>query len=526
MTDTPQFRRRVTNEIKEGLRALGYYDPHIQFSLKKGTVYSRFIAKINPGKPVRVERVTITINGEGLNDPAFIQLLRDKTPAVGDILNHGTYDTFKKKLQNVALTKGYFDAEMQQSQLAVADKRYEAFWLIDFDTGDRYRLGHVTFAETSIKKEYLERIIPFEEGEYYTSDAISLFSSRLSSSNWFNSITVMPDIHKAGKNKRIPLYVTAAPKKKNIFDVGLGYSTDVGVRGKLGWTRPWINSRGHSITSNFSLSRVEQAITGSYKIPLSKSPLEQYYSLQGGYKHEDYKDTYSNAVTLGVIRNWDSFTGWQRAIGLNVTYNKFTQANDRYNTFVIYPSFNLSRVRQRGGLLPMWGDSKRYSLELASHDVGSDISFWRFTAQQVWIRSLYDIHRFLFRANFGYIETGNFDRMPPSFRYFAGGDRSIRGYSYQSLSPKDQNGKLLGASRLITGSLEYQYRVAQSWWGAIFVDSGEAINNFKHHHFHTGAGVGVRWVSPIGPIKLDVAKPINDKDKHSLHFYIGIGAEL
>lgn len=526
MADTPQFRRQISGEIQKGLRALGYYSPTIRFSIEKGYLYTVFIAKVNLGKAVLIERVSINIKGQGLKDPSFIPLLRNDVPKVGDPLNHGVYDTFKKKLQNLAQSQGYFDSEIQRSQLAVADKLQQAFWYIDFETGERYRLGEVIFHETSIRKDYLRRIIPFKEGDYYTSDAISLFSSRLSSSNWFNGITVMPNINKKDKSKLVSLYVTATPRKKNLFDIGLGYSTDVGTRGKLGWARPWINRRGHSIQSNLSLSKIEQFFTSSYRIPLAKSPLEQYYTLQGGYKHENNNDTYSDAYTFGLMRNWDSFSNWQRALGLNASYNKFIQANSGYNTFLVYPSFNLYRVRQRGGMLPMWGDSQRYSLEVSSHNIGSDITFLRFAVQQVWIRSLYDEHRFIAKGSFGFIETGEFERVPPAFRYFAGGDRSIRGYNYKSISPRDSSGKLLGASRLLTGSLEYQYRLTKTWWSAIFMDSGEAVNSFKDKDFHTGAGIGIRWISPIGPIKLDIARPIGDNEKKSVHFYIGIGAEL
>lgn len=130
------------------------------------------------------------------------------------------------------------------------------------------------------------------------------------------------------------------------------------------------------------------------------------------------------------------------------------------------------------------------------------------------------------RANLGWIETGSFSRVPPSLRFFAGGDRSIRGYKYKSISPRDSDGKLTGASKLATGSLEYQYNVTGKWWGAVFIDSGEAVNDLARTNLKTGAGIGVRWASPVGPVKLDIARPIGDNDKRGLQFYIGLGPEL
>lgn len=79
--------------------------------------------------------------------------------------------------------------------------------------------------------------------------------------------------------------------------------------------------------------------------------------------------------------------------------------------------------------------------------------------------TLYDRHRFVVRGNLGWIEADDFSKVPPDLRFFAGGDRSIRGYKYKSISPKDDDGKLIGASKLATGSLEYQYNVTGKWWG-------------------------------------------------------------
>ncbi len=115
--------------------------------------------------------------------------------------------------------------------------------------------------------------------------------------------------------------------------------------------------------------------------------------------------------------------------------------------------------------MPTWGDSQRYSVDYSNTAWGSDVDFSVLQAQNVWIRTLYDRHRFVMRANLGWIETGDFDKVPPDLRFFAGGDRSIRGYKYKSISPKDSDGNLKGASKLATGSLEYQYNVTGKWWG-------------------------------------------------------------
>lgn len=256
------------------------------------------------------------------------------------------------------------------------------------------------------------------------------------------------------------------------------------------WDKPWINSRGHSLTSNMSISKPEQSIGANYKIPLKVNPLEQYYSIQGGYKRTDLNDTRSDTTTLNVSRNWDMSTGWQYSINTRWSLSHFTQGDVTNTTMLLYPGANASRVRQRGGMMPYWGDSQRYSVDYSNKIWGSDVEFLALQAQQVWIRTPWEGHRFVVRGTFGWIETNQFEKVPPELRFFAGGDRSIRGYKYQSISPEDSKGKLTGASRMLTGSVEYQYNVTGNWWGAVFVDSGEAVNDFTKSDFKTGAGAG------------------------------------
>lgn len=522
IANTPYFRRYLESEIQKALRALGYYAPTFTYQVIDSS--NTLVVMVDAGRPVLIEAININLSGEGQKDNDFITLLGN-TPKIGSVLHHGEYDSFKNSLKSLALRKGFFDADMTRNQLAVADTIHQGFWFIDFDTGQRYRFGEITFDKSQISESYLRNIIPFEAGDEYLADDLSLFSRRLSSTGWFNSVSVIPLFSDVDQEKSLPLRVITSPRRKNSMGVGLGFSTDNGLRGRLTWTKPWINDRGHSFQSSLLLSSPESEITASYKIPLLESPLEYYYTIQGGYKKVDNNDTDSESYTFGVIRNWDMFEGWQRSIGLNVMYDSFTQADDDYNTFLFYPSVSFSRVRSEGRLFTLWGDSQRYSLEAAAEDLASDINFIRFQIQQTWIRTYFDYHRFVVRGHFGLIQASNFDRVPPSFRFFAGGDRSIRGYSYQSISPKDSSGKLKGGSRLMTGSIEYQYNLTGDWWSALFIDSGQVIDKLDKRDFHTGAGFGIRWVSPVGAVKLDLASPVG-RHSRSVHLYIGLGTEL
>ena len=527
VTPDRRFRARVDDAIREGLKALGYYEPTIDFDLRPPPAKGRqvLIAKVTPGEPVRIGGTEVILRGGARTDRDYLDLLNTR-PAIGTILNHGDYDSFKSSLTRVALRKGYFDSEFNKSQLGVSLDRHQAFWDIDYNSGERYRFGPVTFEGSQIRDEYLQNLVPFKQGDYYTSQDLAELNRRLAATGWFSSVVVAPQFEKSRQTKVLPLQGVVSPRKENTVETGVGYSTDVGPRVKGTWRKPWMNSYGHSLTSSLSLSAPEQQLDFSYKVPLLKSPLEQYYLMQGGFKRTDLNDTQADSTTLAVSRYWEMSSGWQRALNLRWSLDHFTQANVTNTTMLIYPCVSVNRTRSRGGLMPTWGDSQRYSVDYSNTMWGSDINFIVMQAQDVWIRTLYDRHRFVVRGNLGWIEADNFSKVPPDLRFFAGGDRSIRGYKYKSISPKDDDGKLMGASKLATGSLEYQYNVSGKWWGAVFVDSGEAVSDIRESNFKTGAGLGVRWQSPVGPIKLDIARPIGDKEEHGLQFYIGLGPEL
>nr|WP_153908228.1 autotransporter assembly complex protein TamA [Enterobacter cloacae] len=527
VTPDRRFRARVDDAIREGLKALGYYEPTIDFDLRPPPKKGRqvLIARVSPGEPVLIGGTNVVLRGGARTDRDYLDLLSTR-PKIGTVLNHGDYDSFKKSLTSVSLRKGYFDSQFNKSQLGIALDRRQAFWDIDYDSGERYRFGDVTFEGSQIREEYLQNLVPFKKGDYYQSRDLAELNRRLSATGWFNSVVVAPEFEKSRKTKVLPLHGVVSPRTENTIETGAGYSTDVGPRVRATWKKPWMNSYGHSLTTSASISSPEQQLDFSYKIPLLKNPLEQYYLVQGGFKRTDLNDTESDSTTLAVSRFWDLSSGWQRAINLRWSLDHFTQANVTNTTMLLYPGVMISRTRSRGGLMPTWGDSQRYSIDYSNTMWGSDVDFSVIQAQNVWIRTLYDKHRFVMRGNLGWIETGDFDKVPPDLRFFAGGDRSIRGYKYKSIAPKDDDGKLIGASKLATGSLEYQYNVSGKWWGAMFVDGGEAVSDIRRSDFKTGAGVGVRWQSPVGPIKLDFAVPVGDKEEHGLQFYIGLGPEL
>ncbi|MEH8068769.1 autotransporter assembly complex protein TamA [Gallibacterium anatis] len=516
----------ASKTIDEALRAVGYFNSKIdyQFVPQPNAKQDLLIANVALDKPVKIAEIQVQLLGDAEKDENFLALQK-QVPKLGTVLNQGVYDDYKAELEKVALAKGFFDYQFLTHRLAILPSAHEAYWQLAFDSGKRYRYDNIRFQGSQIREDYLRNILAIQSGDPYLINDLSKLSTDLSASNWFKSVLVQPNIDK--QSKKVDLDVLVQPRLKNSYEIGIGYGTDVGPRLQFGWNKPWINSRGQSFSSNFYISDPKKTIEATYKIPLLKQPLNYYYEISTGYEEEKKNDTDTSGLTLAILRYWNRETGWQNSFGVRARYDNFTQANVSNRTLLIYPTAGFNRTRVRGGLFPYWGDSQKITLNWGNKAVGSDVDFYSAIASTSWIRTYAENHRFLTRAEIGYLSTNQFDKIPPALRFFAGGDRSIRGYGYHKISPKDKNGELTGANRLFTASIEYQYQVKPKWWGAIFYDTGFASDRFAFNDLRKGAGIGVRWNSPIGAVKFDIATPINDKDdSKNIQFYIGIGAEL
>lgn len=524
-----RYQYRVQETVDKALRAKGYFNSKYQFSLtpRERPKKDLLNLKVTLDKPVKVDELDIKIQSNGVENSDFDGIVKKSVPAKGAILNQGVYDSFKSNVEKFAQAKGYFDGEWILHRLEIYPQIYQADWRLHYNAGERYRYGNITFQNSQIREDYLTNILRIKSEDYYDLNDLSKLSSDFSSSNWFASVLVDPEIKET--DKKVDLNVLLQPKKKNNVEVGIGFVTSIGPRFQLNWKKPWLNSRGHSIESNLYLSKPEQRFEFGYKIPVKAHPINYFYEISGGIEREDQNNTQFTGAHLAFQRFWNHETGWAFSLGMKARYDSFQQASEpRSKTLLLYPTASINRTRSDGNRFPLWGDAQKLTLNWGSKMWGSDVNFYSVKASSAWVRTFFDNHRFYLRGEVGYLNAQEFGRITPALRYFAGGDMSVRGFGYKDISPRDKKGKLTGASHLATATAEYQYQVYPTWWVATFYDTGLASTHYKTKELHSGVGVGVRWVSPIGAIKFDLATPVRSPDnrKKSVQFYIGLGTEL
>ena len=272
--------------------------------------------------------------------------------------------------------------------------------------------------------------------------------------------------------------------------------------------------------SNYNVS---QNVGLWYDIPLDP-PLTDKLRFAGGYQNEELAgtDTLSKLLTVGPEWHSKLPSGWQRVISLKYQREEYRLGDDSGLSNLLMPGVSYSFLRSDNRIDPHNGYRLQFDVQVAKEGLVSDTNLLHGNVLLKGLTTLGHNHRLLGRVQFGGSATNGFkNNIPPSLRFFAGGDQSVRGYDYQTLSPKNSDGDRIGGRYLVAGSVEYQYSLTEKWRIATFVDQGNSFNNLELPSLKTGVGFGVRWVSPVGPLRLDLAKALDDEGGIRLHFSMG-----
>lgn len=510
------------SEISTALRPFGYYQPDIESTL----VYrqDRWIAtyRIDPGVPVRVVELEIRVEGEASADPEFRVLLADLPIKQGDIFNHAKYEESKRVLQSLGSQRGYFDAELLRSEVRVDVERHSASIILHYASGARYHFGAISFLQAGeLELSLLQRYVPFKTGDPYDSNKILKLQTALSDSEYFQKVDVEPRRDQA-ENYAVPVDIRLNLRDRDKYTVGLGYGTDTGARGKISWERRIVDAGGKRFSTELNTSQINSSITARYRIPI-KNPLTDQIAITGGWTDEHPGTSDSQTRLLGISRN-QARGEWREAYSLNYRHERFVTGVNSGETTLFMPEVNWLRIRADNRINTTRGNRLQIDFRGASDSLGSDVTFFQTRANVKFILPVSDSGRLLARIDGGHTVVKDFDRLPASLRFYTGGDQSVRGYAYNSLGPPDSLGNVAGGKYLLVGSIEYEQRLSEKWSAATFYDTGNAYNS-SSGDFKSGTGLGLRWKSPIGPVRLDVAWATSLEDR-PWRFHLVVGPDL
>lgn len=516
-------REDAAGEITQALQALGYYDSTIKSGeLQHGEKCWSITFDITPGKPVHIKRIDIDFQQDAAKDNHFRELLRELPVAKGEILNHGNYSETKNALQTLALERGYFDAELSRHQLLVDPENHSAEIQLTMVSGSRYRFGDINIKSDFLQQHLLDRLVTITPGDLYSSEKIYEFQKSLNDSGYFSSAVIRERHHK--QQRIVDLDVTLTPAKKYVAGFGVGVTTDGGPRISSSLEDRYFNSHGHRFKSKI---RYEALLGVSldflYSIPL-EHPTKEWFSFMAQIETVETDTSNRDTGRLGIRMTKIRPRDWLETRYLTLKHEEYYVARENGRATPLIPGISWTRTRKDSSHRILKGNKLHLELRGAVHDFSEGSPFFQAIASAKWINSPWEKGRFISRADLGATIVDDINNLAASDRFFTGGDNSIRGYGYQDLGPENSLGYVTGGKHLAVASLEYEHFLKKGWSVAAFVDAGNSFND-DAIDVKTGVGLGVRWLSPLGPIKIDLAHPLDD-DQNDIRFVFRMGPEF
>ncbi|WP_376693581.1 autotransporter assembly complex protein TamA [Wenzhouxiangella sp. EGI_FJ10409] len=572
-----QMAAEARDETRMALRPFGFYSPRVRVRLTEpesdGEPW-RAQLSIDPGKPVVIDEVDIELRGDGSDDPELRQWRREWPLTSGERLDHRRWEAAWRGLEGLAEERGYFKARFDRRRVRVDAERGEADLQIDFDTGARYRFGDFQAPEQPFSASLMNRLHILEPDEPYSVERLDRQREALVRSGLFDRVVIEPE--RDDERDRVDLNYRLEPREPNTWRATLGFGTDTGARMQLGWTRHYLGSRGNRLEAALGAQQRNQeyVFQAEYRHPRGNRPSE---FLTAGTTLRSEQDNFRFYEENRVEPVFEAFEGRREQAELTfgrmqereLWSGRYDRLEERLFVSILNESFDAFRegsfstenealIEANPELRPFlntdtrtvafggrWrlpriegsgfntrGSVGRAHLIGAHESAGSDVSFAQAWLSGRWHLLFGERHKLLLRGEAGYTEaeTRRLDvdlgdrsldltltDLPERYRFKTGGDRTVRGYGFEQLSTNRN-----GANHLLVGSAEYEYRVGENWSLAAFADIGNAFNDFNDRKLKRGVGVGFRWYTMIGPLRIDIAQALDEVDEPwRLHFTIG-----
>jgi len=520
------LHEQATQEIREALQPFGYYLPDIKSELTETEEGWIATYTIHKGKPLKIAKRDVQWIGEGADSPAFQQSIEEYHRKAGNLLVHSEYESEKTKFMNLAYSTGYPKAEFVKNEWLVDLDKNSADLTLHMDTGPLYYFGKVRFNQDFLDPDLLKHFITIKEGERYSHESLLEFQQNLLASNYTREVTI-DQLFDEAVDQKVPFDVLLKPIAPHKFVFGLGYETDIGVRGSARWINRLINRYGHHSEVYLKLSQKEGTLRGQYSIPVLR-PLTDRWVSTGSYEYEETPSTDSKTFELetAFVRRNLADTHFYKGFILASREIFSITDSPKVNTNLLILGGTARFSEMESSMFPQNGHYLFADVRTSAEALLSDTSFTRLHLKGRYLKGLGKNGRIDSRLELGAAWVDDFNIYPVSLRFFAGGDNSVRGYKYESLGPVNGEGVVVGGKQIFTGSFEYDHRIAESWVLAGFTDAGNAYNANLDKTF-VGAGAGFRWLAPFGSLRVDIAWPVSEQpDLNDWRIHIGFGATL
>lgn len=526
-SDVERLFKQGEREILGALQPFGWYNATVTAKLEGAKPDWVVEYTVDAGPETAISLIDFQVIGDGAEDEALKQIKNRPRPLkLGERIKHEEYEALKTRIVQTAYSLGLLDAKLTRRELKIDVPNNSAEILLTLDCGRRYQFGEIRIEQDGglkLRDAFLRNYLTFEPGENYDPAKVLSTQFAFSDLDYFQTVDIEGQKDKADEDGRIPMVISTTERAPRSYRYGLGYGTDSGPRASVGADFRRINTLGHKLRTDLRVSPRISTAVAEYRVPFGHLPSDSV-SFTTQALTQDFSDVKETLYRIGTSYNRRGKT-WQRRIYLEYTFDEYSiKESPRQRSKLLVPGISLDHTEGDDPIFPRRGWYAFTDLHGGSDLLLSDTNF---VQGMIKLRGVLDITRRLFlrvRLDQGATWVGSFNNLPPSQRFFAGGDGSVRGYSYQSLGPRDANGRVIGGRYLTTTSAELDWYFVREYGLAAFVDAGDA-NDKPLVDPSVGAGLGFRYRAPFGAFALDLAHPF-DPGSAPVRLHLGVQVGL
>jgi translocation and assembly module TamA len=550
-----RLQERAEREVGDALRPFGYYEPQVTSRVReeKGDPTRYFVTiDVVPGTPVVVDEVNVSVTGPGATDQRFLDITSSLAIRNGSRLNHAQYEELKGRLLRTAATFGYLDGRLVRNEMRVDPAAHSADIELAFETGPQYRFGTTTISQDVVEDSLVRRFMRYRQDQTFDATQLLRTQFALDDSQYFSTVEVLPG-DRDRENLTVPIDITAEANRRSRYQFGVGYGTDTEVRGTAAWENRRVNERGHRFRTEIRAAALAQSLDARYIVPIG-DPATEKFTMQLKGEHERLADIDDRSInfmpSLTYLKDsWFSDKQkWQRVTYLELlkTDSEFVASGRRDSQTLLIPGVSFALVPPAYLGEALFSRTLYFELRGSHNALGSDSDFLQARLQAERVFDFGKRWHVLLRGDLGATALSETSALAPSQRFFAGGDRSVRGFGINDLSPVEQvfepdgvtpvlddNGnptfEKVGGKHLFAGSVELIRDLPKNFAVAVFADAGNAFDNFGDPLMYS-VGIGVRLRLPVVSVGIDVAQalttPAGSTDRPSPRLHLNFSPKL
>jgi translocation and assembly module TamA len=517
--------------LKQLLESEGYYQSEIKASFNEEKHQADFTVIVED--PYLFDKIEISINGYLIDAIERLEINIPEVKSLNAQLNH------KAIISKVRSDERYIEKWIEKnnclftyniSHKAIINHlthRVNITYFIEYTNKATY--GDIIFSGAkTIDEGYLISLLPIKKGECFKRSSLNNAKLSLRKSRLIDKIEiVLPEVPSSDGSVPIKFIVTENPHRTVKF--GANYSTDIGAGISTGWEHRNVLSHGEKISTNLLIAEIEKKLDIELEKPFFIRH-DQKLKIAGSIKKEDNEAYQSNGVEVSGAIERDYANQWIAGIGTKYEFERIIdQDNDEKTMLLSLPIF--ASQNKRDNLLdPQEGWSLNFSAAPAFDTIDVSTSFIKNQFSGTYYTPISETGKSVLaiRTSFGSITGASSNTIPATERFYGGGSGSIRGYGYQMVSPLDKENKPLGGRSLLELSTELRFRISDNYGVVPFLDCGSSFTSkFPNSgdKMLCGTGIGLRYYTTFGPIRMDFAVPLDKRAgiDNSFQLYFSIG---